>query len=387
LYRCKKQESKGLKPAADGGGGFRKQAVSVAISLALAARAPAPATPGEAGAIGCNPAAASRNNSSTRSARSGAWFGCTRHRAGRRSRATKTAPDKLFFFGDAQLNRQGQGGSVLTTVPTAAERTGNLSDWLAAGYQIYDPATGNQTTGVGRVPFAGNIIPTNRLSPQALALFQYFPQPNSTVAGTSYANNSASGSVAITGNLWDTRWDYYLNPKNTIFGRYSYQAFTEQAPGAFGLEAGGPTIGNYAGDSQALNQSLAVGWTNTISPTLVNEFRLGYMRYHVFDVPNGYGTDPATQANIPGLNLDKTYTSGMPAFFINNPNGSSQLGYALGINQCNCPLTQSERQIQFVDNLNKIHGKSITAQNVAEVKSQFNAANDHVRVLLLLSPT
>jgi hypothetical protein len=111
------------------------------------------------------------------------------------------------------------------------------------------------------------------------------------------------------------------------------------------------------------------------------------MRYHVFDVPNGYGTDPATQANIPGLNLDKTYTSGMPAFFINNPNGSSQLGYALGINQCNCPLTQSERQIQFVDNLNKIHGKSITAQNVAEVKSQFNAANDHVRVLLLLSPT
>ena len=26
------------------------------------------------------------------------------------------------------------------------------------------------------------------------------------------------------------------------------------------------------------------------------------------------------------------------------------------MNQCNCPLTQSERQIQFVDNLNKIHG-------------------------------
>src|ERR1039458_4168318 len=94
LYRCKQQESKGLKPAADGGGGFRKQAVSVAIALALAARAPAPATPGEAGAIGCNPAAASRNNSSTRSARSGAWFGCTRHRAGRRSRATKAAPNR-----------------------------------------------------------------------------------------------------------------------------------------------------------------------------------------------------------------------------------------------------------------------------------------------------
>ena len=185
----------------------------------------------------------------------------------------------------------------------------------------------------------------------------YFPLPNSTVAGTPYANNySASGAVGITGNLWNTRWDYYLNPKNTIFGRYSYAAFTEQAPGAFGLEAGGPTIGNYAGDSQALNQSVAIGWTNTISPTLINEFRFGYMRYHVFDVPNGYGTDPATEAGIPGLNLDKTYTSGMPAFYINNPNGSSELGYALGVNQCNCPLTQTERQSQFVDNLNKIHG-------------------------------
>jgi hypothetical protein len=267
--------------------------------------------------------------------------------------------DKLFFFGDAQLNRQGQGGSVLTTVPTAAERGGNLSDWLAASpnYQIYDPNTGN-ADGTGRTPFPGNIIPINRLSPQALAIMSYFPLPNTNIEGTTYTNNySASGSVGITGNLWNTRWDYYLNPKNTIFGRYSYAAFTEQAPGAFGLEAGGPTIGNYAGDSQALNQSLAVGWTSTISPTLVNEFRLGYMRYHVFDVPNGYGTDPATEAGIPGLNLDKTYTSGMPAFYINNPTGaSSDLGYALGVNQCNCPLTQSERQIQFVDNLNKIHG-------------------------------
>ena len=266
--------------------------------------------------------------------------------------------DKLFFFGDAELNRQAQGGSVLTSVPTSGERTGDLSDWLASSknYQIYDPNTGN-ADGTGRTPFPNNQIPTARLSSQAQAIINYFPTPNSSVAGTPFANNySASGAVAITKNQWNTRWDYYLNQKNTIFGRYSYAAFTEQAPGAFGLAAGGPTIGNYAGNSNARNQSLAVGWTNTISPTLINEFRLGYMRYHVFDVPNGYGTQPALQAGIPGLNLDKTYTSGMPYFDISNPNGSEQLGYALGVNQCNCPLTQSERQIQFVDNLNKIHG-------------------------------
>ena len=268
--------------------------------------------------------------------------------------------DKLFFFADTQLNRQALGGSLNTSVPTAQDRTGNLGDWLAASsnYQIFDPASGNQTTGVGRVPFPNNVIPTARLSPQALAILAYFPLPNTSSFGTSYGNNyDASGDVAITGNLWNTRWDYYLNPKNSIFGRYSYAAYTEQAPGAFGLEAGGPNFGNYAGDSSALNQSLAAGWTSTISPTLVNEFRLGYMRYHVFDVPNGYGTDPATEAGIPGLNLDKTYTSGMPYFDIQDAGvGDDKLGYGLGVNQCNCPLDQSERQIQFVDNVTKIHG-------------------------------
>jgi Carboxypeptidase regulatory-like domain/TonB dependent receptor-like, beta-barrel len=268
--------------------------------------------------------------------------------------------DKLFFFADTQLTRQALGGSVLTTVPTAAVRQGNLGEYLAASqnYQIYDPQSGNPD-GTGRMPFAGNIIPSSRLSPQALAIINYFPMPNTNIAGTTYGNNySASGAVAFTGNLWNTRWDYYINSKNSIFGRYSYAAYTEQAPGAFGLLAGGPNFfpGNYSGNSNALNQSLAAGWTSTISPTLINEFRLGYMRYHVFDVPNGYGTSPAADAGIPGLNLDKTYTSGMPYFDINNPGTDARLGYALGVNQCNCPLTQSERQIQFIDNISKIYG-------------------------------
>ncbi len=267
--------------------------------------------------------------------------------------------DKLFFFADAQLNRQSQGGGVLTTVPTAAERTGNLSDWLAVSprYQIYDPATGNPLTGVGRQPFAGNIIPQSRLSPQAQAILNYFPLPNSNAFGTPYQNNyTASGAVAITANQFDTRMDYYLNPSNAIFGRYSYEGGTVQAPGAFGLEAGGPSFGTYAGSSQSLDQSLALGWTDTINPTMVNEFRYGFERYHIFDVPNGYGTSPATTAGIPGLNLNQT-TSGMPAFYLNDPTASSHLGYALGINSCNCPLIETSYQSQFVDNLSVVHGK------------------------------
>jgi len=264
--------------------------------------------------------------------------------------------DKLFFFGDAQLTRTLNGGSVLTSVPTAAERNGDLSDWLALGsqYQIYCP----NTTGAARVPAPNNnVLACGNISPQAAALLKYFPMPN-TNGGLPYNNYATSGTVTKTSNQWDTRWDYYLNEKNTFFGRYSYAAFTEQAPGAFGDLAGGPDFANanYAGNSQALNQSVAAGWTYTKSPTTINEFRFGFMHYHVTDVPNGFGSQPASQAGIPNLNQDATYTSGMPAFYIENPISNEELGYALGINQCNCPLDENERQYQFVDNLSHIVG-------------------------------
>lgn len=282
--------------------------------------------------------------------------------------------DKLFFFGDAQLTRNHQGGSVLTSVPDAAERgigiNGGVSfaEWLnqpngASLYQIYDPTSGDPTTGQGRTPFLNNFIPTSKLSPQALALLNYFPLPNTTASGLPYINNyAASGIITIFGNQWNTRWDYYASEKDSLFGRYSYAQYGQQAPGAFGLIAGGPNLvggsTRYAGNSSALNQSLALGETHSASATLINEFRFGFMRYHVDAAPNGYGTTPAKDAGIPGLNFDQ-FTSGMPNIFIDQPQGSQgfmQLGYGLNINGCNCPLIETESQYQFVDNLSKIAG-------------------------------
>jgi hypothetical protein len=285
--------------------------------------------------------------------------------------------DKLFFFGDAQLTRNHTGGSALTGVPSVADRSGNLGDWLALGSavsgspylstQIFDPATGNMANGTGRTPFVGNIIPINRLSPQALAIMNYFPLPNTAQsgAGVPYNNYSGSGVITNDANQWDTRWDYYPSQKDSIFGRYSYARYSLGGPGVFGVEAGGPllvgltTSGSalrYAGQSSSGDDSVAFGWTHTSSPTLVNEFRFGFMRYNVFDVPGGYGTQPAKQAGIPGMNLDTTYTSGMPYFEIDDPGQNYQLGYSLADNGCNCPLTENEKQYQFVDNLSKVAG-------------------------------
>ncbi len=270
--------------------------------------------------------------------------------------------DKLFYFGDAELLRERFGGAVLTTVPTAAARGGDFSQYLAASSQnaIYDPSTGDPNTGIGRTQFVNNTIPTNRLSKQAINILQNFPLPNIINANPLLPNYAASGGGSFDSNKWDTRADYFMNEKTSIFGRYSNQEFARGAVGAFGSAAGGPAFNGvaFAGNSRVRNQSIAMGATHTVNPTLVNEFRFGYMKYHVQTTPNGVGTSPATAAGIPGLNLDPFYTSGLPYFnFVDtNNNQITSLGYSLGANQCNCPLTEEEGQYQFTDNISKIVG-------------------------------
>ncbi len=268
--------------------------------------------------------------------------------------------NKLFYFGDAQLTRRRDGSSVKTSVPTLDARNGNLSGYLNGGQnQIFDPATGDPVTGLGRMPFVNNIIPMNRLSPQALNIIKMLPLPNAAGdPGKPYSGNYvASGSRAFDVNGWDTRWDYFINDKSSMFGRYSYQGYNQHAAGAFGELLGGPALDNinFAGISDVLNQSLSLGYNRTISPTLITEFRYGFMRYRVNVSPNGLGTSPAKDAGIPNLNNDNYFTSGLPAFFIQG-DGGTNLGYSLGTNQCNCPLAQRETQSQFVNNTTKVFG-------------------------------
>ncbi len=268
--------------------------------------------------------------------------------------------NKLFYFGDAQITRRRTGSSVNTSVPTAEARNGDLSAYLLGGNNvIYNPATGNPATGAGRTAFSGNKIPTSLISPQAAALLKFLPLPNAPGdPGASFRNNyAATGSEAFDSNAWDTRWDYFISEKQSLFGRYSNQQFNKFAPGAFGILPGGPALNNinFAGTSDVVNQSIAMGYTRTFNPTLITDVRFGYVRYRVNVLPNGLGTSPAKDAGIPGLNLDPYFTSGLPAFFIQG-DGGTNLGYSLGTNQCNCPLAQREQQYQFVDNTTKIVG-------------------------------
>ena len=264
--------------------------------------------------------------------------------------------EKLFFFGDYQGTRRKNGGSLLTTVPTALARTGNLSEY---GVPIFDPvnAAGVTVAPASRVPFTGATIPTARLSQQALRLINQLPLPNRPGVELNYA---ASGIEVFDSDQWNTREDWYLSDKFHVFGRYSFAKFRRGGPGAFGDLLGGPAFDNifFSGQSKVRNDSVAGGFDYTVNEKLLTDFRFGFFRYKVNVLPNAVGSSPAADAGIPGLNLDKVFTSGMPAFLIREAtdNRRVRFGYALDVNQCNCPLDQNENQVQFVGNVSYLSG-------------------------------
>jgi hypothetical protein len=253
--------------------------------------------------------------------------------------------NKWFFFGDYQGTRATQGGSRLLSVPTAAARTGDLS---AYGVAIYDPATGQQ--------FSGNRIPQNRLSPQAQALLNLIPLPNAAGRDNGTRDNFvASDSESFDENSMNVRLDGRFSNRLNTFGRYSLGDFFRDGPTAFG-QGGGQELVSLGGASDVRNQSLAYGMDYTLSSTMLADFRFGYFQYDVNVLPFDFGTRPAADAGIPGLNNDATFSSGLPAGFVEGPVGGFNFGSGLGVNRCNCPLDQNEKQFQVVGNLTKIQG-------------------------------
>lgn len=254
--------------------------------------------------------------------------------------------NKLFAFGDYEGARRRVGGSTLARVPTATERTGDLS---GLGTPIFDPNSGNPD-GTGRTQFAGGKIPSNLISPQATAILKFLPQPNLNPANAADPNYAVSGVQRFDSNKWDTRIDYYLSDALRLFGRYSYAGFDINSPPAFGVY-GGPQFGGFGfeGKSDVLNQNLAVGANYNLGPSLLTEFRFGFNRYRVNVNSLDSGQNLADQVGIPGLNFSgKPDTSGLPRIIV-NANGGFQMGF-----DCNCPLKQTENVYQFVNNWTKI---------------------------------
>jgi outer membrane receptor protein involved in Fe transport len=277
--------------------------------------------------------------------------------------------NRWFFFGDYEGTRSKVGGSRLGTVPTAAARGGDLS---AYGVDIFDPATGAPAS---RAQFPNNRIPQGRLSPQAQAVLALIPLPN--VPGRENGtidNYVASGSETFDANAFNVRIDGRFSDSLNMFGRYSLGDFLRNGPQAFGV-GGGDELVSLGGISDARNQSIAWGIDNVLSSSLLADFRFGWFRYKVNVLPSDFGTTPATEAGIPGLNLNDTFASGLPAFFIGGDSDSRRMGFGSGlgdrVGRCNCPLDQDEQQYQFVGNVTKLAGNH-TFKFGADVRRAYN---------------
>ena len=296
--------------------------------------------------------------------------------------------DKLFYFGDYQGTRQSNGVSGLFTIPTttalttcnpATNTTGycDLSQYLGVangGGQIYDPTTGNLNTGAGRTPFGpqtgcpGNCIPIGRISPAAAKILKDFPNPQNSNILNNYVG---AGSGPYSQNSFDTRIDFNATQTLNVFGRFSLAYFTLSGKGLLG-PLGGPGNGllGLSGSSNTHNYSLATGFTKTVSTTWLTDFRFGYFKYNPQTQKPDTGT-PMTDFGIPGANTSDPKTAGLGSFQLgadpisgfngapNNGNAGlviSSFGDGLGVARCNCPLTESEQQFQFVNNWTNVRG-------------------------------
>jgi len=203
--------------------------------------------------------------------------------------------NKVFFFTAYQGTEQRTGGGATRTVTPIEWRQGNLSNFATP---IIDPLTGQ--------PFPGNIIPQNRIvNPVARALFadpNLHPLPTRPGTSNITGNYVTSTANELDGLQLDGKIDARLSDKDNFMGRYSIGDFNGK-----GIKSGLPT--DLTSSSFNRPQNIALNWTRTFSPTVVNEARIGFNRAvfitDLFDTNklgsgNGKFGIPGTQA-IPGI--------------------------------------------------------------------------------------
>lgn len=203
--------------------------------------------------------------------------------------------DKLFFFMDYEGKRQTQSQTSISTVPTAAFRTGDFSAYPS---QLYVPGTSSNPAG-SRVALPGNKVQS--INPTSAMLVGLFPLPNYGAPGAITNNYLYNGPLLNTIDQGDVRIDF-RTPTTSIFGRYSQEAADTNNPGYLPSPAigGGP---GYPGITLAPGRQVVLGYGRTFGPTRYYEARMGYSRLTESIITEGAMLgDIAEQNGIPGAN-------------------------------------------------------------------------------------
>jgi hypothetical protein len=172
---------------------------------------------------------------------------------------------KLFFYIGYEWGRNRDLSPQQGTVPSAAMRNGDFSELLDPN-NIYFRRVRVVTDPITRQPFANNVIPANRISPNGRALLNEFPLPTpGFLQGTNnwkkdmYEwDNQRKGSIKI---------DYALNQRHRLALRSTYIPHYWNT--FYGLDS-------YTAIYKYPNRTATLTFTSTLSPTFLNEFTLSH---------------------------------------------------------------------------------------------------------------
>jgi hypothetical protein len=249
--------------------------------------------------------------------------------------------DRTFFFADYQGQRENEGETFISTVPTAAEHMGDFSALQAT---LYDPYTTNPTTSARQLLNPANpyVIPSNRVNQVGQNLVNVLPTPNLPGLVNNYLYQPRE-----TNNVdqFDVRLDHRLTDRDQLFAHGAMQYARVLKPAPLG-RAGGCCSG-YGSTIPTRGQNYAAGWTRTMSSNLLNNLRVAFIRW----------TDNAEHIDT-GLTSS---TVGIPNADRGGPSSGLSLvelsGYTIFGSSQDVPEIATDNTYEFSDQLSWVHGK------------------------------
>lgn len=201
------------------------------------------------------------------------------------------------------------------TVPTLDQRNGDFSQTFNADGRlitIYDPLT---TQCVGdvctRIPFEGNKIPLNRINPVANRILEYIPLPNRPGNSEGFSNFFNSPNTRTDEyDQFAVRIDHNLSEMHKLSGRWLRNNRHELRGLAGYRREASPFFAHFR-----TNKGGGMDLTSTLSPTLVSNFKVNFIRHEFgidqfgdnFDIRQlGFPDDLAGQLArqfFPGINM------------------------------------------------------------------------------------
>jgi len=202
--------------------------------------------------------------------------------------------NKTFFFGVFERLDDAFPEPATFSVPTAAQRNGDFSALLSQGIVIYDPNTAfvNSAGRVERLPFQGNVIPANRISPIAQNYLKYYPAPNQ--AGDAQGRNNYISDQVRSDDFYSftVRGDHQISQNQRLFVRYNRNDRSELRSSWTGVVNGVDPTGSYL---FRINNQVTIDHVWTMSSGMLLNLRGGWAEFQEPNIRAHEGVmDPAT---------------------------------------------------------------------------------------------